>query len=527
MDMPGMPNAFGENLTKVLVDKHWSVPDLARALNVERSLVYKWRRGERTPGLSSGYVARIAILLDLSPPQQAELEASQLKSLRAPHAHHPTKQLLRGDVQGLLNLNPTFGSLASESLQPIGAERMRGKARSPAIHGRTEALLAALERIENAPAPANQSDREATTILITSLEWGHENTSAVLEYSEQWHSVARHAMARGWHICHLMRLDKDARRSLAMARTVLDLIGSGKYTALYFYANELILPACELALIPGNVAMLFYATQTFSSVDAATVVNDREQIAVLQQYFQRLAGKAKPLLETFAPQDWVALEQLRADAEEEYWPRVIVKDGLSRITEPIRWANPESQRAKRPGFTGDALNRVVNAQKRRLAAFEAHVGQHIYRDICPMRSVVRLVREGHYLHNDTESQAGAPQKERVDQLVNVISLLRRFHNYEIALVDESQESDVPVLQGRFWEVIGGMRVFTNALVPDQHGGVNYGGILIAEPSIVGAFRHYFDTLWSNIAPRNKDKEFVIWWFERQLQALQLAQMNLL
>jgi len=71
--MPMTPYSFGACLTQLLIDRHWSVRALAQALNVERSLVYKWRRGDRTPQLASNYVIRIAGILCLTPDELAAL----------------------------------------------------------------------------------------------------------------------------------------------------------------------------------------------------------------------------------------------------------------------------------------------------------------------------------------------------------------------------------------------------------------------------------------------------------------------
>src|SRR5262249_4421547 len=99
------PHTFGARLTQLLLDRHWSVRTLAQALNVERSLIYKWRRGDRTPQLASNYVSRIAAILSLTPDEVAALEAAQHWSLSTPRPPRVPKQTAPRDVQQLLDVS--------------------------------------------------------------------------------------------------------------------------------------------------------------------------------------------------------------------------------------------------------------------------------------------------------------------------------------------------------------------------------------------------------------------------------------
>src|SRR5262245_35337943 len=99
------PFTFGACLTQLLIEKRWSVRAFAHALNVERSLVYKWRRGERTPQLASNYVTRIATILSLTPDELAALEEGQRWSLSAPRPLRVLKRSTPRDVQQLLSVS--------------------------------------------------------------------------------------------------------------------------------------------------------------------------------------------------------------------------------------------------------------------------------------------------------------------------------------------------------------------------------------------------------------------------------------
>lgn len=86
-----------------------AVPELAQELSVEPSLVYKWRRNERTPQLHTAYVSQIAEVLGASAAERAALEASQVHSLRAPRAplHGATRRMPRCTACSVTRLAPT------------------------------------------------------------------------------------------------------------------------------------------------------------------------------------------------------------------------------------------------------------------------------------------------------------------------------------------------------------------------------------------------------------------------------------
>jgi transposase-like protein len=510
-------------LAQLLTDKQWSVSALAHALNVERSLVYKWRRGDRTPQLASDYVTRIAAILSLTSDELAALEAAQRWSLstpRAPRASRPLKQLHTRNVQQLLDVNLEPLAVTKESSERENPLPDRSIVReSRVIQGRMAALQATLEMIDTAPGPADPSDEIGSTICLTSLEGSPWSERERTEYMRMWHIVISRAIVRGWRFCHLVRLDNNTGRTMAIARLMLDLMGTGRYTALCSYASELVLPAVELAVIPDIAAVQFFATLSMSSVDAALILQKREEIALAQAYFQQAIAKAKPLLRAFPPDEWVTFVSSRVEAQEQYGGHGLVKDGLSELSEPPEWSRPDAQWALHSRHRGSGLAALIDARQRQVAAFEAQVARHAYHDICPMSAVIRLAQKGHYLQDTDIDSYVEPIADRVAHLERVIALLRAHAHYELALVDESQEVEIPILRNRYWEVTGGMRVFTNVHVRSAKGRTLHTGIVIAEPSLVGAFQSYFDDLWGRIAPRDKDKGYVIWWLERQLESL--------
>jgi hypothetical protein len=56
--------------------------------------------------------------------------------------------------------------------------------------------------------------------------------------------------------------------------------------------------------------------------------------------------------------------------------------------------------------------------------------------------------------------------------------------------------------------------------PDFAGKQSKADVVITEPTIAGAFQTYADELWERISPRNRDKNYVIWWLRQQITILE-------
>jgi transcriptional regulator with XRE-family HTH domain len=63
MDVSQLGRNFRENLESALKEKGWNQSDLARAMDITPTQVYKYLRGHSTPGLDQ--VERFAKALDL------------------------------------------------------------------------------------------------------------------------------------------------------------------------------------------------------------------------------------------------------------------------------------------------------------------------------------------------------------------------------------------------------------------------------------------------------------------------------
>jgi hypothetical protein len=312
------------------------------------------------------------------------------------------------------------------------------------------------------------------------------------------------------------------RRSVALVAHMVDMLGAGRYEPLHVGKYEPLSPPYDLVIRP-DAALLLLATQNPHDADAGILTRDPKQIALFRAHFAQLRAQAKPLLRSFRGAESAEFGRLLAESEEQLPGRDFVKYGLSLCTEPAHWSQPGTHWARMMADRGYNVPLFIEYQKRRLAAFAKNVRTAAYRDICPMEAVETMVREGSYLGTGKrEHVIKVPVPERIAHLKNAIRVLREEENFQLALVAPEEKDDVPVPQDTFWEVVGGTQALVNTPARDADGRSASLDIAIVEPTIAAAFQLYFDSLWERISPRNRDKGYVIWWLERQLETLQAS-----
>lgn len=502
---------FGAYLSALIDDADWAVIDLANALGVSRSLVYKWMRGQRTPNLISGYVERIADVLELAPTARKLLLESQLRSLRAPR---PTSSHVPSAVRNLVD----FASAA----KPLGvrappARHSQMDAEAGAVNGVDavlDAMLAMLERAPDLPPEpqlASEQALAARTILISF----QGDLSPTASKSQRWIDALRAVMERGWRVHHVWRLNRDASRSVALAERMLDLLGAHRYFPYYVTRYETLSPPYDLVIVPNRAAMLLFATETPHQPDAALLVRQLDQVALLAAHFAQLQAQSRRLLRSYAGLSYEFGAEL-VDAETRFGGRSIAKYGLSIATEPTSWSVETSHWALRMKARGIDVAPLIEQRIQRQTAFEENARTFVYRDLCPTTAIERLVNYGRYLINPDGEPMPASPAVRVEHLEQTIHVLRTRKNYSLGLVDDDEQSVVRIKPKMFWEVTGGMRVLINSRVTDAQGKQSMIEVVIAEATIAAAFQQYFDSLWEHLAPVHSDKADVIAYLEHQL-----------
>ena len=157
------------------------------------------------------------------------------------------------------------------------------------MRGPRAALEAAIEILATAPPPRSLDQ----TIQLT---WQGEGALDPFNppFGTDWVYEMRGALARGWKVKHIWRLNRDISRSVTLVQTMLDLVGAGAYESFFIPKHETLQTPFDLLIVPDHAAALFFATADGSTVDSAVVTRDPAQIALFSAHFDLLAKSAQP-----------------------------------------------------------------------------------------------------------------------------------------------------------------------------------------------------------------------------------------
>jgi transcriptional regulator with XRE-family HTH domain len=514
--------SFGGYLTTLLSERHLTPRDLAVLLELDLSLVYKWLRGERTPRFNSGHADSIAEALHLPPTERHTLFQSQVRSLRERPA-----QRSRPAPRSRFASAPVASSVASlidrRMIPHTGRaptpRSVKGSTMTPAdgaVRGPRAALAAAIEILATAPSPRSLEQ----TIHLT---WQGEGALDPFNppFGTDWVYEMRGALARGWKVQQIWRLNRDISRSVTLVQTMLDLVGAGAYESFFIPKHEALQTPYDLLIVPDHAAALFFATADGSTVDSALVTHDPAQIALLSAHFDLLGKHAQPLIEAY-PRRMVGLfDKVLVESEMRVPGRLFVKYSPSLMTEPAEWSSETSfwtERMREMGFAGTALTHRIESRRERLMALLAHAETTDYRDICTMQSIQDIAQRGWYLRNaEARPTKGATVAERRQHLQNAIDVLRRYPHFQLGLLDDGAAEELRVTRETQWEILGAQRVLINARSLDSDDQPVDLDITLDEPGIVAAFVEHFESHWRRIAPQHRDKEWVIKWLDEQLR----------
>ena len=499
-----------------------AVSDFAHAIHVDRSVVYKWLRDERTPRLNADHMANITRHLGLDARTVERLRQAQITSLVAQtpiERQRPRSgDTTRSAVSRFIEQTLAVADAASAS-NPRHSRPAPLADHGVVVRGRAETLRAAIDLLEHA-AVRERRPMGASQLSMQGMGM-FEGLPKARELELAWRSALRAALRRGWEIEQLWRLDKNIARSLQLVATMLDLVGMGGYHPHYFSGRSGVLrPPYDVLVIPGDAALLLFATEQPDYLDRALLLREPEHVDFVSAHFAQLGALTKPLLRGFVPQvHEMAYTRELVAAEAGPGGRLLIKNGPGSVTYPLTWLREDSLWMRSAVASGSVsaadLPAYVACLRRRAEAFQTYVREYDYYDICPRRAIERLAEAGEYPQDMPRGERGWPLELRVEHLENIVAMLRSYNRYHLALLDSAEEADIP--SEPFLTIAGERRAYMATWSRDAAGRAIQMDLEIAEPTIVAALREQYGEWWERIPERHRDKGYVIGVLEQHIR----------
>jgi len=536
---------FSECLTAILDALDLKCSKLAKEINVDPSLIYKWLRGERVPpydtpyiDLISNYIAgkisnnfQMKAITDLLDKHGIELSESNMDlqnkiKIWLLEAQGYSIKLKKKEKTRIKNNWDNVSSVAGFFKNIDNIKYIKGDNCKPdmigydsainesiicsydniqVIKGRMEVIYSIIKLLKQAQKEPKSEDN---IILITiNSEMDILLDDEYLKY-ELIHTLYD-AISYGWNIIFQIRLDNNIQRTISIIEAMQALLSQGNITIYYHKTTDNVFILNELCIIPDTGALFCFSSKIGQEVDRAFRYYEKESIDILKAYFFQQLTFAKPLLKSYPPQKTIEFQQAFAEMEEVPGDRFVFKNGLSTLTMPL---NQYEKYLKLSNKSEQEILYREFLHRKRIESFETQVKYYEFKDICFIESLERLVKDKKYSFDEYYMlKSRVPDNEDIIcHLENVINMLRKYDNYEIAFVSKKGFNS---LSNIYWAVKENKSVLIETFNKDKmmdnasfNSEMNF---IVTEKSIVNAFHDYFLKIWNDIPEENKSKRNTI------------------
>ena len=537
---------FSECLAAILNALDLKCSKLAKEINVDPSLIYKWLRGERVPPYDTPYIDLISDYIAGKIINNFQMEA--ITDLLVEHGIE-IPEANNTDIQNKIRMWLHEAQGYSIMLQK------KAKAQKKNNLDNVSSIASFFKNIENVKCTkedaCNSNMTNHDSVINENIFYSHDNIQVIKGRMEVVYSILKllkqaqrkpnseddkilitfngetdilfddkylryefthtlyGALSYGWNIILQIRLNNNIQRTIKIIEGIQALLSGGNLTIYYHKINNGIFILNELCIIPDTGALFCFSSKVGQQVDRAFWYHEKESIDTLTTYFFQQLTFAKPLLKSYPSQKTIEFQQSFAEMEEPPGDRYIFKNGLSTVTMPLKLYEKFLKNSNR---TNQEISYRKFLHRKRIESFEAHVKYYQFKDICFIEALEKLVKEKKYSFDEYYilKDRVLNNEDIICHFENVIDMLKKYDNYEIAFVSKK---DFNNLSNIYWAVKENSSVlietFSKDKVTDNNGFNSDMNFMVTEKSIVNAFHDYFLKIWNDIPEENKNKRNAI------------------
>lgn len=430
----------------------------------------------------------------------------------------PRGSLLEGK-QSVARVLHRVSTLSAGERDAASGARLRLPVGKIELLSRDEALRA----MATLAMDAVEAEVAAGEVFITSFSDADDWTTIASEDDPMTPAVFA-LLTSGWRVNQLVRLNQDVSRSLVLMEGMLGLLAASReYRVLFAPGGAAMAPATDLVVIEGHSALIRFDTHD-PDTQAVMVVNDTNGIRALVENAELIRSQMQPLIESVSFEDPVNFEGVLVHTESQPGDRALVRgtigisdfDNALMSTDDIprgEFASPHRAQARLSQLSEPRLGRLV-------ATLAKNRVRHVYIKSKIEESVNFSQRVGEGLViSEAESRFDPANVRR--HLQSLLTLLKDHPNFEIALLDDDESTLIEASRGEslvYW-LVQGDELLLESWPKVGEGAANHLHIAVHEPSIAAAFMEHFKNVWTRINALNRDRDYVVWWFEQQLAKL--------
>lgn len=498
---------------------------LAKAINVDSSLVNRWVNEKRLP--SSLYISDIVEYLSKNThtPLQHKLMDEILQNYE--NDINETDADYKEKLYRILNLalknsnSDKFpekvtnnGKSSRKSTTNYSLDNAHTISLSPSdkllfgVHSLYTALLSFLET-----AIERNNRLENKTIFLTflnELDYSYFSDQRLVQLRNK----LLETINKGWQITFLFRLDYSINTVILFIHFILPLLKTGKVNLYYQKNHESLSRLKELYVIPEIGALSCFPTDVYSGIQCGFYLKNNSAIEVFHDYVMLLLKNSADNL----------IKYYETDMDNLYFDNLIQSN--IRIGEQYYYNNSFSellipselycQLLNRTDLTENEKKISIENYQKQFDGFNKNIKYHISRTIYFITPLEQLC-ENKIIYLYTYSGikiVPISSQDIITYLEHVMDVIKNYSNYLIAVIYNPLEDfidNTTIFIKERTTVF--LHVYENTRREEDI------RLSIDDPNIIKAFIEYFNSLWNRISPLNKDKSDILRMLEGRIQIL--------
>jgi len=512
---------FGQSLEYLLTSLNISINRLAKAINVDGSLVNRWVNGRRIPAYNSMYIEDIT-----------EFLARNVKnSWQIKHIEKLFEEVGGTDVDSL-SIEDKIRKILYES-QGYSIEIQKKKKadsklqrnmkertflssclyhlspQDKIIFGTPNILEVINETLDYAVGSLLPAKRRIYITFFNEVFIDNNDYEHLIRFQ----NLLLKLLQNNWEVHLLAKLNDNNHRTLELINFIKVFICSGQFFIYYLDNNDQTLVGKDYVVIPGYCAVACFI---INFINACSFFRTSAAVELYTKYVENLISNyGQPLLTYYPLEKGMEYDLSLADCEDSIGKRILYKDCFGVITLPI---NLYEKLLKRKKLSPSDTEKALISYSKRREAFKRNVKAYEHIDLYHINFINYLIKTRQiYLYDHTRINPVQLEVEEIIQLLdNIIHLLEKYPNYHIAFLNGKLLSyfDDPVFYCMVKERTG---VFLVTFNPQKNNHILRMSINV--PKVIFAFEVYFKQLWEQVAPVLKNKKAVIEWLQREIAVL--------
>lgn len=506
---------FGKCLKFLLATVHLPMSQLAKAINVDNSLVSHWVHERRFP--SSQYINSITEFLsrNIMDSLQLKMVDELFYSLKVNEkiTEITIKEKLHIMLQASLNYSlacRTEKKSASESKSDTSfLNSIDLSSSDKLIYGITNVFTAGISLIESARTYCRKENNVIYLTYHNVLDNSFFSDNR-LSYLKE---ILLEVIKNNWQVTFLLTLDSNVERAVRLISFIFPLLKTGKVNLYSLTNNDSFMTGKELYVISGIGALSCFPTDAYTGINCAFYLKSKSAVDVLTNYIKLLINNnSNNIVKYYNQETKDAFFFKLTDSNEQLGNHYCYNNSFSKLLIPIRLYQKFLEQTD---LSPEEKKLSYYYYEKQFKGFLKNLSHHICTEIYFTSAFENLCKNNIiFLYTYTGIKIiHASKRDIIDYLEYAISIINQYDNYQIAVIYQNMvglEKNIALsIKERkeiFFYVYGKSRAVDTILSLD-------------DPVMVKAFVEYYKYLWQKISPLNKDKKDIVLLLESYIQML--------